>query len=214
MIIINLGGFLYAAIMITIIVLLLPLTQKGISENIFNLICACISLPVAVILEIFRLKPRIFFVPGWILALIFIGVQAWINWGVYSIIIDAALIFGGYKFLEYSGKKNADKRWLEALKIISELEGKSHTEKEKRTLLLKAFVTNSILLGRHDVIKHNITVLTLVKNEFIELFTKEKIELIDSFLSELEDMLTQEKPKVNDFELPDKIQEVLSSSLA
>ena len=51
-------------------------------------------------------------------------------------------------------------------------------------------------------------------SSYVELFTKEKIELIDAFLSELEGMITQEKPVVNVFELPDKIQEILSSSLA
>lgn len=80
--------------------------------------------------------------------------------------------------------------------------------------MLKAFITNSILLGRHDVIEQNIKVLRMVKKEFIELFTNEKIELINKFLSELESLLTQEKSKINDFELPDKIQEILSSSLA
>lgn len=214
MIIFNLGGFLFGVAFILLCVGILPYLENYFNDDIVNLILSLISLPLAVAIEFTGFKPRIFFIPVWVLSLVFIAVQGWTNFGYYSLIIDAALIYGGYRFLTYLGSKIGEKRWQEASIIINELDKTTLSEKEKRDVIVHSFISDASLIIRHEVIEHNLRLLKVVIEEFSDLFTKEKIEAINIFQNNLNVMLKSEKPELKNYDDPGDIYKILVSSLA
>ena len=197
MLIFNLGGFLTGILtFLCFFGIESMLMASGVIEYA-DLILTVFFLIFGVIIEIVGLKPRIFFIPCWLLGIIGICVQSYKLWGWPSLVGGVIALIVSVKLLLVLAKKSETKKWNKVQQELNKYKQcrKSTPEDKNKKALYSCLFYNKQLDNSLEILIHNKTVIKLMLEDFSSVFSEEDIGKISTVLNNIDKMLQSEEMK-------------------
>ncbi len=189
MIIFNLGAILVGILTVFLGMGFATLAEGYLSDTMINLTMLHIFLIVSLGVEFLGLKPRLFFIPMWILALISIATDGYDNFGIISILYTILLTVGGIFSLIQFGNRFSQEEFMKNREYLKYYFDNLNalTEEEKISNLANSFSRNSI--KSTEFLQHHKTVLELIIERHPKYFAETKQMLINDYLMVLDNLL-------------------------
>lgn len=191
----NLGAIVVGVITLLIGAGFQYLAMPYLSMPTMNFISLHILLAVSFIVEVLGLKPRLFFIPTWIISFVLIGTDGYEKYGpvsiVYTVLLIGLVIWGILKLVKRIDEKSLNKR-IEYLNYFKE-NVSTLSEDDKVGYLAHSFSPESS--KSTEFMHHNKDVLELILDNYHSRFSVDNIELIKKQILNYENMLNGVKVK-------------------
>ena len=215
MIILNISGLLYLVIVSLSAFLasgLLPGGNSDFADLVFLFYC----LIVGIGMRLLGFKPRLFFLPVWVLACIGIFIKGFDLYGWYALAAFAGFCLVIYWRLKLTGQKNSRLSIEQGFSAFTTYETNSGemSDREKRALLANSFIANPYSTEHRNVVEHNIKVLTLIKEKYRLLFSGEHLERLQVMIKVFSENLSRNCFKLKNFQEPEELKKIIQTTLS
>lgn len=182
MIIFNLGALLVGAIAIGVQMLLANLFNIDSDSTLWSFLFFHCALAASIGVELMGLKPRLFFIPTWIISIAMIFMFGDELWGslslIYSGLLTAGLIYFFFFWPKHKAANEPVVLFEENKKMLNayfDNQGTLPDEKKRKLLAVSYSPTTA---KNPAIVRHNRAVLDLILERHGELFTREHKELL------------------------------------